>query len=54
MLFPDTIIEIIAFKDNKYYKMVMTIAEWKIKPKKKGFRYQMYQLGYSQYKIENI
>jgi hypothetical protein len=31
---PDTIIEIIASKDGKFYKMIMTVEEWKIKPKK--------------------
>jgi len=43
MLSANTIIEIIASKDGKFYKMVMTVAEWKIKPKKKGF---------SQFKLE--
>lgn len=49
---PDTVIEIIATKDGKHYKMIMTVAEWAVKPKNRKFKYQMFQLGFSQYKLE--
>ena len=53
MLLPDTVIEIIATKNGKHYKMVMTVEQWKYKERKKKYKYQEYQLGFSQYKLEN-
>jgi hypothetical protein len=53
MLLPDTEIEIIAIKNGKYYKQIMTVWQWQHFKKKKGFRYKAYELGFSQYKTEN-
>ena len=54
MLPPDTVIEIIATKEGKHYKMIMTVAEWKVKERKPNYKYQSFQLGFSQYKLENV
>lgn len=43
------LIEVIAIKDNKAYKSIMTISEWKTLKKKKGYRYIAYQLGFSNF-----
>lgn len=52
MLPPETKIEIIATKENKHYKMIMTVAEWKMFKKKIGFKYQSFQLGFSKFSLE--
>ena len=53
MLLPDDNIEIIAIKNGKYWKTIMTVREWQNFKKKKGFRYIAYEIGYSQFKLEN-
>ena len=52
MLLPETLIEIIVTKDQKHYKIEMTVSNWKNYKKKDGFEYKAFQLGFSQYKIE--
>lgn len=53
MLVDDDEIEVIAFKDNKYWKTIMTFREWKKFPRKKGFRYIAFEVGFSQFNLEN-
>ena len=51
-MIPDSeLIEVIAIKDNKYYKSIMTYAEYRKLKRKKGFCYLAFQLGYSAFTI---
>lgn len=45
-------IELIASKEGKHWKILMTISEWRNFKKKPGFTYLAYQIGFSQYKLE--
>ncbi len=49
----DTPIEVIATKNGKHFKQVMTIAKWQSFEKKPGYSYKTYQLGFSQFQTEN-
>jgi len=53
ILSPDTTIEVIATKNGKHYKQVMTMEKWQSFEKKPGFTYQTFQAGFSQFKTEN-
>jgi hypothetical protein len=53
MLLPDDEIEVIAIKNGKYWKSIMTIRDWKKFKKKAGYKYLAYEIGFSQYKTEN-
>lgn len=48
---PETIIEVIAKKDGKVFKKEMTYKKALKLDKKKGYTYEFYQLGYSQYNL---
>lgn len=50
---PQTKIEVIGIKHGKTpVKKIMTIAEADQLPKKNGWSYVRYQLGFSQYKLK--
>lgn len=46
-------VEVIASKDGKDYKSIMIFGLWKVLKKKNGFSYRAYQIGFSQFKLEN-
>lgn len=49
-------LEIIKSIDGLHYKKIMTTEEWidfNKKPKPRNVKYQAYQIGYSQFKLEN-
>jgi len=56
MILSNNDIEVIATKNNKHYKKIMKLNDWLkfIKEKSNnGFTYKAYQIGFSQYKLEN-
>ena len=53
MLAPETEIEVIAMKNGLYWKQIMTYAEWVKIKKKRGYKYLAYEIGVSQYKLED-
>lgn len=46
-------IEIIAIKGEICHKMIMTLLNWKSFKRNRNYVYKAYQLGFSQYKLEN-
>jgi hypothetical protein len=48
----ETKVELVATKQNEVFKKIMTYREAleKFKNKKKGFSYQIFQIGFSQFK----
>lgn len=44
-----TMVEVISIKGEKVFKKEMTLKEFRNMNKKKGWRYQVYQIGRSAY-----
>lgn len=54
LLDKETVVEVIKTdKNGKAWKKLMKYGEWKSMKKQPGFVYRAYQIGVSQYKLEN-
>jgi hypothetical protein len=52
-LAPETMIEVIAERQGKYYLSEMSYREWLVLKRKSGFSYRAYQKGFHQFVLEN-